>query len=333
MKNLIKYFIFTVYFISLIFSKLETQNFFLDIFNQLSFQIFIFGILILIISLIFKELILSIFYFFCLLYLSINILIPCNNCNALQKNNTITDNKIRLMTFNTSYDTNYKLPDWFIFLENTLISNKKLNSNKSKELEELKKLILFENPDVILFQETNLNFINSLKDLNLNFPYQVQPNKFVNNTESIILSKYPIIKNENLSHNSILTKIIIDKFEINILSPHLHSGLNQKKFILAMKQIEILKQIRRDIGENIILMGDLNMTPISKRFNRLLEDLNLYTYNSFLKPVFSWPVYLPYFIGIQIDHVLYSKNFKMINKKTAISPGSDHRPLIVDLAF
>ena len=85
MGNLIKYSIFIIYFFSLVFSKLETQNFFLDIFNQLSFQIFIFGILILIISLIFKEFILSIFYFFCLVYLSINILIPCSNCNAFQK--------------------------------------------------------------------------------------------------------------------------------------------------------------------------------------------------------------------------------------------------------
>jgi len=279
-------------------------------------------------------------YFFCLVYLSINILIPCSNCNAFQKDNAIVYNKIRLMTFNTSYDTNYDLPSWYVFLERTFINNKKLNSDKSKDMEDLKELILFENPDVILFQETNLNFINSLKNLNLNFPYQVQPSKFVDNSESIIynsesiiLSKYPIIKNENVVHNSILTKIIIDKFEINILSPHLHSGLNQKKFILANKQIEILKQMRKDIGENIILMGDLNMTPISKRFNRLLEDLNLHTHSSFLKQAFSWPAYLPYLIGIQIDHILYSKNFKMINKKTTISPGSDHRPLIVDLAF
>ena len=333
MGNLIKYSIFIIYFFSLVSSKLETQKFFLDIFNQLSFQIFIFGILILIISLFFKEFILSILYFFCLVYLSINILIPCNNCNEFQKDNTIVYNKIRLMTFNTSYSTDYDLPGWFVFLKRTFINNKKLNSDKSKNMRDLKDLILFENPDVVLFQETNLNFINLLKGLDLNFPYQVQPSKFVESTESIILSKYPIIKNKNITHNSILTKIIIDKFEINILSPHLHSGINQKKFILANKQMEILKQIRKDISENIILMGDLNMTPISKRFSRFLENLDLYTHSSFLKQVFSWPTYLPYLIGIQIDHVLYSKNFKMINKKTTISPGSDHRPLIVDLAF
>ena len=331
--SLTKYFIPTFYFVCLIFSKLETQNFLIDIFNQLIFQIFLLGFLILIVLIFFKKIILSIFYFFCILYLGIDIFLTCENCDSLVKDNENLNNKIRVMTFNTSYDTDYDLPNWFVFLENKLINNKRLNLDKSKELKKLKQIIINEKPDIILFQETNLNFINSLKKLNLNYTYQVQPNKFVQNTESIILSKYPILKNDNILHNSILTKIIINKTEINFLTPHLHSGLNQERFNLARKQIEILKLIKEDISDNIILMGDLNMTPVSYRFNRLLEDLKLHTYSSFYKQTFTWPAYLPYILGIQIDHVLYSKNFKMISKKTTNSPGSDHRPLIVDLAF
>ena len=50
-------------------------------------------------------------------------------------------------------------------------------------------------------------------------------------------------------------------------------------------------------------------------------------------PTFTWPALVPYYLGIQVDHVLFSNNFKVIEKKTGNHVGSDHRPLIVDLAF
>ena len=80
-------------------------------------------------------------------------------------------------------------------------------------------------------------------------------------------------------------------------------------------------------------MGDLNMTPVSKRFTNFLKETNLYTYTSYKNPTFTWPTFLPGYLGIQVDHVLFSKNFKMIRKKTIDYFESDHRPLIVDLAF
>ncbi len=75
------------------------------------------------------------------------------------------------------------------------------------------------------------------------------------------------------------------------------------------------------------------MVPTSKRFINFLNDTKLFTYTSLKNPIFTWPSFLPKYLGIQIDHVLFSKNFKMINRKTTKSFDSDHRPLIVDLAF
>ena len=80
-------------------------------------------------------------------------------------------------------------------------------------------------------------------------------------------------------------------------------------------------------------MGDLNITATSKRFTDFLNEINLYTYISHKHTTFTWPRFIPKFLGIQIDHVLFSENLKMIRKKTTNHFGSDHRPLIVDLAF
>ena len=332
-KILLKNIFFIFFLVFSILSRLETKNFFIDIFSQISFQILLGGILLLIISIILRKLWVSIFCILVCVLLAADILPPCKNCNALLKDELQTYNKIRLMTYNTSYNTDYDLPKWFLFLENSLIKNKSSKLNKSNDLKNLHELILIENPDIIQFQEVTPNFKEKLKSLELTFPYNVGFNKFVGITESIILSKYPIKKNNNSNNDSILTKIIVNGVELNILSAHLYSGLNQYRFNLANEQILTLKKLINDISENIILIGDLNMTPVSTRFNKFVEDSNLYTYTSFLKPTFSWPSYLPSYLGIQIDHVLYSENFKMIRKKTTIHLGSDHRPLIVDLAY
>ena len=97
--------------------------------------------------------------------------------------------------------------------------------------------------------------------------------------------------------------------------------------------MKYLKTLIDNNNRNLILMGDLNMTTTSKRFTNFLKETNLYTYISYKHPTFTWPTIMPSYFGIQIDHVLFSKNFKVIRKKTTKHFGSDHRPLIVDLAF
>ena len=104
-------------------------------------------------------------------------------------------------------------------------------------------------------------------------------------------------------------------------------------FDAAIKQMQNLKTLADNTNQNLIIMGDLNMTPTSKRFTNFLKDTNLYTYVSYKRPTFTWPAFVPSFLGIQIDHVLFSKNFRMIGKKTTNHFGSAHRPLIVDLSY
>ena len=160
-----------------------------------------------------------------------------------------------------------------------------------------------------------------------------------------------------MDYHVVLTSLILDEAELTIIGIHLSAPLNQllQKLYLdlnsnysnatipqplplvsldfAIKQMEYLKTLIGNTNQNLILMGDLNMTTTSKRFTNFLKDVNLYTYVSYKHPTSTWPAFMPNYLGIQIDHVLFSKNFKMIGKKTTNHFGSDHRPLIVDLAF
>ena len=319
--------------LSYILSRLNTTNYIIDIFNQLSFQILLGGIAIFFILIFLKRIKTSIVCIIICSLLAADILPACKHCNAFVKINPQNDSKIRLMTLNTSYAIDSNLPKWFLSLEKFLIKNKSSNLDDTENLEPLKKLILTENPDIVHFQEITPHFKDKTESLKSIFPYSyLVQYKFPGIADSIILSKHPFKKKGN-EDDSIITKIIVNGTELDILSVHLYSTFSKQRFNSANKQIQIIENIIKNTDQSLILIGDFNMTNISKRFISFLEETNLYTYTSYIQPTFTWPAYLPSYFGIQIDHVLFSENIKMVNKKTSESLGSDHRALIVDLAF
>jgi endonuclease/exonuclease/phosphatase (EEP) superfamily protein YafD len=82
----------------------------------------------------------------------------------------------------------------------------------------------------------------------------------------------------------------------------------------------------------VIVLGDLNATPWCPYFVRLLRDSGLKdTQRGFgVQP--TWPSRCP-FLQIPLDHCLVSADFAVSNRKVGPYTGSDHYPLIVDLAL
>ena len=321
---------FFLFLISSFFSRLNSQLFFIDIFGQLSFQILICGILLFFILIISKKLWKSIICILICSLLTIDIFSSCNHCNAFIEDESQKHNKIRLMTFNTGFIDNFK---------------------------NVHELILFEKPDIIQFQEVSPYMQNKLKSLKSLFPYNIGLNEPTEHFSSIILSRYPLKKDKVINHYAVVAKVFLDKTEFTIIGIHLLAPLNQllldqyaylyfknhkvnnlqlplrRDFDVALEQMEYLKTLIDHNNQNLILMGDLNMTSASKRFRNFLQETNLYTYTSYKHPTFTWPAFFPKFFGIQIDHVLFSENLKITRKKTTNHFGSDHRALIVDLAY
>ena len=321
---------FFFFLIACFFSRLNSQFYLIDIIGQLGFQIIIGGILLFFVLLILKRLLASLICIAICILLTIDILSSCNQCNAFLENKSQNYNKIRLMTFNTGFVNDFK---------------------------SIRELILLEKPEVIQFQEVSSPMQDNLKSLKSLFPYNAGLDKPLDYFSSIVLSKYPL-KNIKVADNyTVLTKVILGETELTIIGIHLSAPLNQLLLNLyvdlyfkysdatkpqplplvsldiAIKQMEYLKTLIDNTNQNLILMGDLNMTTTSKRFTNFLKDTNLYTYASYKPSTFTWPAFVPGYLGIQIDHVLFSENFKVIRKKTANHFGSDHRPLLVDLAF
>ncbi len=324
--NLVLLFFLVVCF----FSRQNSQFFLVDIVGQLGFQIIICGILLSFTLLILKRLFASLICILICILFTIDIFTSCNQCSEFLEDKSQNYNKIRLMTYNTGLSNNFK---------------------------NIYELILLEKPEVIQFQEVSPKLQDKLKSLKSLFPYNTGLDKPLIFFSSVVLSKYPL-KNIKVVNNYIVkTNVVLDETELTIIGTHVPAPLNsllfnlyydlQSKFTnpagtqtlpmanfdIALKQMQNLKTLADNTNQNLIIIGDLNMTTTSKRFTNFLKDTNLYTYVSYKRPTFTWPAFVPSFLGIQIDHVLFSKNFKMIGKKTTNHFGSDHRPLIVDLAF
>ena len=301
--------LFFFFLIVCFFSRLDLQIFFIDIFSHLGFQIFIGGILLFFILLFLKRFWASIICIFVCIVFTADILLSCNHCNAVLKDRSQIQNKLRLISFNISYE------------------------NPVENFKNIREMILSEKPDIVQFQEFSPQMQDKIKTLGSILPYSTELNKPKGPFDSLILSKYPLTNTRVDDNHAVITNLILNETEISIVGIHLLTGGTKKNFNNALQQISYLKTIISNTNKNLILLGDLNMTSTSKRFAKFLKETNLYTYTSYKNITSTWPAFMPNLLGIQIDHILFSNNFKMVDKKTSNSFGSVHRPLIVELSY
>ena len=319
-----------IYIFLSFFSQFNIDNLFIDIISQFGFYLIFFGLLLLLYFLFLKRKLISFITFLVTLFLTISIYSSCVNCSKSQVEKTQNSNQIKILIFNTG-----------------LIN----------DISSIKKLVLIEKPDLIQFQELSPKLFYEINQLKNYYSYSAGLDQNYNIFSSVIFSNFPL-QNINIDkHHVISANMKIKNKDIKIFGVHFFPPLNNSmvkiylslhaKFgkidkpqkipimnlSIILNQIKNLKNLVKKNNSMIIVMGDLNMTSSSKRFKNFLNQTNLYTYLSVKKLTSTWPSFLPSFLGVQIDHVLFSNHFSMIDKKTTSSSGSDHRPLVVNLAF
>ena len=149
-----------------------------------------------------------------------------------------------------------------------------------------------------------------------------------------LYSKIPLIEPQlkyigKIKRPRVVTQIkIADKPVLVVFAhpviPILHGNLRDQELAAIAKEI-------RDFGDGAaILIGDLNCTPWSSRFEELLAEANLQdSERGFgIVPTWSarWSIHL-----FPIDHCLVTKEFRVVNRKVLSSVNSDHYPVLVDL--
>ncbi|MGB2680209.1 MAG: endonuclease/exonuclease/phosphatase family protein, partial [Candidatus Competibacter sp.] len=107
--------------------------------------------------------------------------------------------------------------------------------------------------------------------------------------------------------------------------PPMNAGLARRR----NEQLASLAEFARQTPDPLVMLGDLNITPWSPYFERLLADSGLRDGRGGHGLLPTWPVGWP-MLWIPIDHVLVSDDVQIRRWQTGAVIGSDHYPVIVD---
>ena len=209
-------------------------------------------------------------------------------------------------------------------------------NSKSGDPEKLARVIQEYNPDLILLEEVNSEWIDQLKRIIESYPFsEVKPRD--DNFGIALYSKLPFIQSSivymgGASVPSVLAKVDTPNGTITIIGTHPlpPAGANYSK--ARNNQLDSIPSYVANATSPVLVLGDLNVSPWSYHFKRLLRraDLKNSSRGRGIQP--TWPTFNP-LLRIPIDHCLYSDGIKVIRKEIGPHISSDHYPIIVDFTL
>jgi endonuclease/exonuclease/phosphatase (EEP) superfamily protein YafD len=201
-------------------------------------------------------------------------------------------------------------------------------------MDEVANYLARESPDVIVFQEVRPQHGGKLLDtLSLRYPHRA------GDTGLVVLSKYPFLADGRIdragypSWMSLFIRWVrldVNGVEFDLAGVHLARPFYPK---LQQQDILTLTRFVRNQSAPLIVAGDFNMSPWTDKLRIFTGATKLLRYNTFHP---TWPMHwhdvalLPF---VPIDNVFASRQFASIATKAGPGLGSDHRPVIADIAL
>lgn len=201
---------------------------------------------------------------------------------------------------------------------------------ENDRFEDLARLVRHERPDVVGLVEYSGAWLDGLADLRGEFPYRVdapQGSKglalwFRAPPLSIDPPRAPCPDGWPFLHAT---------FEFGGRARHLWLIHPSSPFERqGLPELPALARQIRDAGGSSFVVGDMNSSEGSPRFSVFLEVTRLRDSRLGFGRQASWPLWFPY--RIAIDHAFLSDDLAVVDRRLGPSIGSDHAPLIVDIA-
>lgn len=206
----------------------------------------------------------------------------------------------------------------------------KLNTNP----EPLRKLIVDEQPDLIVVAELRENFAEMIYALRDRYPYQmVEPRS--DSYGMAVLSKSPLSGQEQLvfdppNHLAMAFRVVHEGKEIAFLS--MHPATPNTNIASRDKEFDAAAAYFGARRGDIVVIGDMNATPYCPALKKLCRALNLKNAREGQGICGTFPVYLPTpFLKLPIDHVLLGENLQAEYFRLGPDIGSDHLPTITGI--
>jgi endonuclease/exonuclease/phosphatase (EEP) superfamily protein YafD len=199
----------------------------------------------------------------------------------------------------------------------------------------LQDLIEDTKPDVVGLSEVDQEWVESL--LPLEYPYRIlRPEDGPYGLA--LFSRLPLSELEKSPYRddgvqtAIFAEVDLANTKAALVLTHVRAPITPAKARQRNRQLrELATFFRVNDYDNEILLGDLNITPWSPHYNVLESGTGLA--NAALEAGYrpTWPTH-PAVVRIPIDHFLLSGRLNVASIRTGPDIGSDHLPLIVDIA-
>lgn len=219
-----------------------------------------------------------------------------------------------------------------------LFANVRFNN---QNYDALRRLVELENPDVVGLAEVDDGWLEALSTLQSEYPHRVlHPDIDANGLA--LFSRFPVreLQVSPYIQGGMQAALIVDlempQATVSFYLAHPKSPTTPGSAAMRNVQLqELSRMIRADRNREQILIGDLNITPWSPHYASLEMDgkLTNAAIGRGYRP--TWPAWTPgaSFLRIPIDHCLLSEGLRVQNFRTGGKIGSDHLPLIVDIAI
>jgi len=200
--------------------------------------------------------------------------------------------------------------------------------------ERVGKLIQEIDPDILVLEEINIKWMRDLSELESSHPHsQVQERE--DNFGIGLFSKFPVIDAGIIDIGggvpSIVATVVTDQGQVRIIATHPLPPVNGEYTQGRNEQFERLPDHTHS-SLPVILIGDLNATPWSYHFKKMLKKTGLIDSSRGRGVQATWPRNIPVLL-IPLDHFLHSPDVYVVEKRIGANVGSDHYPMIVDFVI
>lgn len=204
----------------------------------------------------------------------------------------------------------------------------------NERMDDVAKFLAEAGADVVVLQEVTRDHGSKLRQaLGSRYPYGL------GETGLIILSKHPIIAEGRVDRPGYPPWISLmlrwARLDVNGTIFELAGIHLARPFYPELQQqdIAVLTQFVQSRTLPLIVAGDFNMSPWTQKLERFTDATELKRYNTVH---LTWPMRwrnLQLIPLVAIDNVFASRHFAAIATKGGPRLGSDHRPVIADIAL
>ncbi len=192
-------------------------------------------------------------------------------------------------------------------------------------------------PDFIVMEEISDRWAKELEALRQKYPYRTVETR-EDNFGIALFSKHPFLQSDivHLGEAGVPsvygTVSLRGGTSLSIIGTHPLPPRDREYTHRRNDQLAQLPAFLHHVKGPVLLLGDLNATPWSYSFRKLLREASLQDSSRGRGIHPTWPTFIPV-LWIPIDHCLHNAEVVIADRKVGKGVGSDHYPLVVDFAI